>query len=114
MHVEYADGTVHHCKVDPMVGKDANVVLIQPFMSAEMPPNLEVEESECDNEILGPEEARKYRAITARLNYLAPDRVDIQFAVKEAARGMSSPKSSDWPKLQRIGRYFLGRPRLVV
>ena len=34
---------------------------------------------------LGPEEARAYRAIAARLNDLAADRVDIQFAVKEAA-----------------------------
>ena len=62
---------------------------------------------------LGQEEARKYRAIAARLNYLAPDRVDIQFTVKEAARSMSSPTKKDWPKLHRIGRYLLGRPRMI-
>ena len=58
-------------------------------------------------------DAKKYRAITARLNYLSPDRVDIGFAVKEAARNMSKPTNGDWGKLKRIGRYLLAQPRLV-
>ena len=41
-------------------------------------------------------EPRRYRAITARLNYLNADRVDIQHAVGEAASGMSSPMGSGW------------------
>ena len=36
-----------------------------------------------DMEELGREEARSYRAIAARLNYLAPDRLDIGYAVKK-------------------------------
>ena len=59
------------------------------------------------------EEARRYRAIAARLNYLAPDRLDIGYSVKEAARNMSKPMDADWAKLKRIGRYLLWRPRLV-
>ena len=38
--------------------------------------------------------ARLYRGVAARLNYMAPDRPDIAYAVKEAARNMSSPKVS--------------------
>ena len=51
--------------------------------------------------------------IAARLNYLSPDRMDIGFAVKEAARNISKPLIGDWAKLNRIGRYLVGRPRLV-
>ena len=59
-------------------------------------------------------DSRKYRAITARLNYLAADRVDIQYAVKEAARGMSTPMKSGWSVLNKIGRYLSGKPRLIM
>ncbi len=65
-------------------------------------------------EELNPEEARKYRAIAARLNYIAADRPDIQYAVKEAARVMSRPRIKDWPLLNKIGRYLRGRPRLIL
>ena len=63
---------------------------------------------------LDAEEARRYRAITARMNYLAVDRVDIQYSVKEAARHMATPKTSSWKLLNKIGRYGMGRPRLVM
>ena len=36
-----------------------------------------------DEEELGPEEATRYRALVARANYLAADRPDTMFAVKE-------------------------------
>ena len=61
-----------------------------------------------------PAEATRYRAIAARLNYLAVDRPDVQYAVKEAARAMSRPKVGDWSMLQRIGRYLVGHPRMVM
>ena len=59
------------------------------------------------------EDAKKYRGIAARLNDLSPDRMDISFAVKEAARNMSKPLIGDWVKFSRISRYLVGRPRLV-
>jgi hypothetical protein len=68
---------------------------------------------EEEEEELSREEARRYRAVAARLNYLAPDRVDIGYSVKEAARSMAKPRVADWDKLKRIGRYLVGRPRLV-
>ena len=55
----------------------------------------------------------KFRAIAARLNYIAADMPDIQFACKEVCREMSSPTERSWRKLKKIGRYLVGRPRLV-
>ena len=38
-----------------------------------------------DDEEMNREDAKRYRGIAARLNYLSRDRMDIGFAVKEAA-----------------------------
>ena len=67
-----------------------------------------------DDEELDPTDARRYQAITFRINYLAVDRVDIQNAVKEAARTMNTPRRSNWSILQKIRRYLVGTPRLVM
>ena len=61
---------------------------------------------------LDDEQASQYRALVARCNYLAPDRPDIAYSVKELARKMSNLESGDWMKLKRLGRYLKGRPRL--
>ena len=49
----------------------------------------------------------------ARANFLASDRPDIAFAVKELCRSMSSPALRDEEAFKRLARYLLGRPRLV-
>ena len=75
----------------------------------------ERDDNDGDNdEELDADEARRFQAITARLNYLAVDRVDLQYSVKEAARHMSVPKTSSWKLLNKIGRDLGGRPRLVM
>ena len=63
---------------------------------------------------LGPGEASWYRAMIARANYLAQDRMDLQYTTKELSRKMSSPTDSDWIDLKRLGRYLLGKPRVVT
>ena len=60
------------------------------------------------------EDATAYRALVARANYLAQDRADIAYAVKELCRNMSSPKTSDWDKLKRFGRYLLNKARVIT
>ncbi len=52
--------------------------------------------------------------MTMRINYLAQDRPDLQFAGKEPARGMSAPPEGDWQKLKKLGRYLFFRPTLVL
>ena len=39
--------------------------------------------------------ATSYRALAARVNYLAQDRADIQYAAKEVCRGMATPTRGD-------------------
>ena len=73
-------------------------------------PNVEVDYEEPMNET----DNTQFRALAARANYLAQDRGDIQFAVKELSRRMSSPASGDWIALKRLGRYLLGYPRMVA
>ena len=71
-------------------------------------------EDEVDESPLSKEDAKVYRAVAARLNYLGPDRPDMQYAIKEAARCMSAPRECDWILLKRMGRYLIHRPRLVI
>ena len=66
-----------------------------------------------DEEELPREESGMYRAIAARSNYLAADRSDIQFAVKEICRSMSKPTRQCWSKLKRLAKYLAGKPRVV-
>jgi hypothetical protein len=69
---------------------------------------------EEEAEKLEGQQATEYRALAARSNYLAADRPDIQYAVKEICRGMSSPTRGGWRKLKRLGRYLVGRPRAIL
>ena len=56
---------------------------------------------------------RPYRAIAARMNYLAADRPDMQYAAKEICRWMSSPTEVGLVAMKRLGRYLTQQPRLV-
>ena len=50
----------------------------------------------------------------ARANYLAQDRMDIQYATKEVCRGMCSPTKGCLRKLRRLARYLKTSPRVVI
>ena len=66
-----------------------------------------------DNETpLEPKETSLYGAFVAWCNYLAPDRPDISYAVKELARPMAAPRTGDMHRRMRLGCYLKGRPRL--
>ena len=71
-------------------------------------PTAKVELKEVD-QLRNFQMATLYRAITTRGIYLSQDRSDIQYAVKETSRSMSSPRKSDWERLKRIGRYLLDK-----
>ena len=61
---------------------------------------------EEDEEPLPAHEVKRYQALVARANYLAQDRSDIQFSVKELARSMSSPTRGSWQGLLKLGKYL--------
>ena len=54
--------------------------------------------------------ATMYRGMTARMSYLGQDRSEIQFAVKELGKEMSSPNQGSWLKLKRLLRYVKSNP----
>ena len=58
-------------------------------------------EDEEDETQLEPEDTRKFRPSAARLNYLALDRSDIQFAMKEVCTCMSKPSIRGMKRLKR-------------
>ena len=71
------------------------------------------ESSDWLEEEMCQQDATKYRAIVARLNFLAQDRADIQYPSKECSRFMAKPLNKSWADLRRLGRYLLGKPRVV-
>ena len=48
-----------------------------------------------------------------RANYLSLDRIDLQFASKEACRQMSNPRVSGEARIKRNARYLPKYPKLV-
>ena len=61
---------------------------------------------EEDEEALPAHEVKRFQALVARANYLAQDRSDIQFSVKELARSMSAPTRGSWKGLVKLGKYL--------
>ena len=70
-------------------------------------------EPEEENE-LEPRDATMYRALVARGNYMAQDRTDVQFAVKELCRIMSNPTAGYWAAAKRLGRHLVDKTRVKV
>ena len=60
-----------------------------------------------------PKEATMFRALSARCNYLAQDRVDIAYSAKELCREFAIPTKKSYAKLKRLVRYLVGAPRLL-
>jgi len=54
-----------------------------------------------------------FRGVSARCNYLAADRPDMQHSAKEVCRFMAHPSSLSYAALRRLARYLVGRRRLI-
>ena len=75
---------------------------------------IRADAQEEESEPLSETRAHEYLSVGARMNYLAMDRMDIQFAAKEILRQVSRPNDADWTNLKRAARYLIGAPRLVA
>ena len=64
-------------------------------------------------DILTGEAATTYRALSARINYLANDRPDVQYIAKELCRDFAHPTQKSVERLKRVTRYLCHKPRLV-
>ena len=69
------------------------------------------EEEDEAQQPLEPQAATAFRGIAARCNYLAADRPDIMYPVKELCREMSAPTNRSMSRLERVGRHLLTKPR---
>ena len=49
----------------------------------------------------------------AKANYLAADRIDLQFAAKEVCRYVRAPTETSVVAMERLGRYLPGHKCLV-
>ena len=58
--------------------------------------------------------ATQHRALASSCNYTAVDKADAQCCVKSLCCDMSVPTLVSSARLQRLGRYFLGRPRAII
>ena len=73
-------------------------------------PGLEVTQKGLATEEQLPEVlAGLYRRVTGRLLYVAGQRLDVQQAVKELAREMSSPTNIHWARLKQAMRYLVNK-----
>ena len=76
-------------------------------------PGVKLLEEEGDDQPLVGEELAKYRSVAATANFIAQDRPDVKFAVKELCRDMAKPTYASWRKMKKLARYFKGQPRVV-
>ena len=70
-------------------------------------------EKKIDDEPLLREEATAFRALAARINFLAQDRPDIQFPAKEICRDMAVPTRNSWTRMKRVAKYLVSHNRVV-
>ena len=54
-----------------------------------------------------------FRSLVMRAQFLGQDRADIAESVKSLTRKMKSPTEADFKDLKRLGRYLIGKPRVV-
>ena len=71
------------------------------------------EEVPWEERPMSPHEATRFRGTAARINFLAADRPDLQYASKETSRRMANPQNQDWELLKRVARYLISHRRLV-
>ena len=67
---------------------------------------MEIPLDGCD--LLNEVQHRQYRRVVGRLQWIAPVRPDLCYAVKELARALSAPTVEDWFKFKHVLRYLKG------
>ena len=102
------------CEADPKYRKSVLEYLgLEDDSKPLASPGTKDEEKDGDGlpKVLGDD--KMYRSIVATMNYMSTDQPDLQYACKEACRDMSAPTENSWKKLKRIGRYLVGREKVV-
>eukprot|EP00973_Karenia_brevis_P007746 1052105-Karenia_brevis.AAC.1 len=66
---------------------------------------------EWEEEFLGKAEAKEFRGLAARLNFMSLDCANLQFAIKQCSKKKARPKVVSWRALKKIARYLVGVER---
>ncbi len=85
----------------------------RPVMTPAVVEDKDAQELREASKELNKTDARQYRALAARLNYLAMDRLDLQFTAKCISKHMATPREHDWGALKRVARYLVGATRSI-
>ena len=72
-----------------------------------------LEEIEVEGDLLTGEELKLFQTVAARFNFLAMDRPDLLYSVKELMRITASPRAGDPIALKRAARYTMKYPRMA-
>ena len=68
-----------------------------------------------DNDVeMSAEEAKQYRSMVARANYLGLDRPDIQFRSRASCKRVPKPMKGDFEHSKRLGRKIRSHPRAIL
>ena len=94
-----------------ILNKEMGMVEAKPVSS---PRDADLRGGDQDPQPLDEKMASKFRSIAARANYLAADRTDLMYSVKEICRGITKPTEKEWAKLKRFARYLSGCGKLVT
>lgn len=70
-------------------------------------------QAERDSPLLEGSAVWAFKSLTMRAAYLAQDRPDLAYCVRELAKGMANPKEVHQVALKRLARYVRHRPRMV-
>ena len=68
---------------------------------------------EGDEEELSKEEAKLFRGLAARLNFVSLDCPNLQFPVKQSTKEMARPVRGSWKRMKKVARYLVGVERVV-
>ena len=72
-----------------------------------------LEEVNEEDDLVTGEELKLFQSVAARFNFLAMDRPDLLYSVKELMRKMASPRAQDLTALKRVARYTIKHPRMT-
>ena len=73
----------------------------------------DVLQAEPDSPLLEGSDVWAFKSLTIRAAYLAQDRPDLAYCVRELAKGMAYSKEVHQVSLKRMARYVRHRPRMV-
>ena len=59
------------------------------------------------------EQAKEFRGLAARLNYMSQDCPDLQFPITQASREMANPTLGFLAAVKKVARYLLDRAGAV-